>query len=123
MSITKLVSRTSLILLFLTMTNVFVQAQDDIQQAKIAFFTEEISLSTAEAEKFWPVYNEHQAKKKELREEYKDNPGPAEQKAMSELSSKYDTMYKEILSADKVGKLYKAEEAFKKILLDILKGR
>lgn len=123
MSITNIVSRTSLILLFLTMTSVFVQAQDDIQQAKIAFFTEKLELSTAEAEKFWPVYNEYQAAKKTIKEKYQDNPGPEKMEEESTLLKKYNAKYKEILPATKVAKLYKAEEEFKKILLDILKGR
>lgn len=32
---------------------------DQIMSQKIAFFTKELDLSTAEAEKFWPVYNEY----------------------------------------------------------------
>lgn len=32
---------------------------EQIMSQKIAFFTKELDLSTAEAEKFWPVYNEY----------------------------------------------------------------
>lgn len=32
--------------------------KEEIQSQKIAFFTQELSLSPKEAEKFWPVYNE-----------------------------------------------------------------
>lgn len=43
-------------------TNGFRKEAPDFNQImsqKIAFFTKELDLSTAEAEKFWPVYNEY----------------------------------------------------------------
>lgn len=32
--------------------------EDKIEQMKIAFFTKELNMTSAEAEKFWPVYHE-----------------------------------------------------------------
>lgn len=64
----------------ITASNTVTYAQDDempgegpdrkekVEQLKIAFFTKELNLSTSEAEKFWPVYHEFDAK---LREEKK----------------------------------------------------
>ncbi len=40
---------------------------DKIDKLRIAFITTELDLTTAEAEKFWPVYNEMDNKLKELR--------------------------------------------------------
>jgi len=37
---------------------------------KIAFMTEKMDLTTAESEKFWPLYNEFSKKRKELRSQY-----------------------------------------------------
>lgn len=42
---------------------------EKIEQLKIAFFTEELNLSSSEAKRFWPVYNEHNKKYEELRSE------------------------------------------------------
>jgi len=36
---------------------------------RIAFITERLELTSAEAEKFWPVYNEYQKQKQGLSEE------------------------------------------------------
>ena len=128
MSITKLISRASLILLFLTMTSVFVQAQDkaQVQSAKVAYITGKLDLSEEEAAKFWPVYNEYQKEKKEIKEKYDPEDPDAkvdEMDAEAKLIKEFNAKFKEILSADKVAKLHKAEEEFLKKLINELKGR
>jgi hypothetical protein len=35
------------------------QRQEKIQALKIAFITQKLKLTPAEAEKFWPVYNQY----------------------------------------------------------------
>jgi len=128
MNITKLAIRASLILLFLTMTSVFVQAQqDDIKQYKIAFFTEKLELTETEAESFWPVYNEYEKEKKELRVKFNDDDGPdakvEQMEAEMTLLKEYNAKFKEVLSDNKVGKLHKAEKEFKEILIKMLQNR
>jgi hypothetical protein len=51
-----------------------VRAQDDrskeqIKTLKIAFFTEQLSLSPEEAAVFWPIYNAHEKEKEALRDQ------------------------------------------------------
>ena len=57
------------IIFFLTATSV-MSAQDDdqIKKMKISFFTDQLNLSTKEAQDFWPVYNFHNDKYDELKE-------------------------------------------------------
>lgn len=43
--------------------------QERLNAYRIAFFTNRLKLTPAEAEKFWPVYNEFQAKKLEIQQE------------------------------------------------------
>jgi hypothetical protein len=45
------------------------KAQEKIKAARIAFITERLGLTPAEAEKFWPIYNEFAARRQELRKE------------------------------------------------------
>lgn len=47
-----------------------MNAQDDdkIKRLKISFFTDQLDLSTKEAQKFWPVYNHHNDKYDTLKE-------------------------------------------------------
>jgi len=40
---------------------------DKIEQLKIAFFTEELDLTSSEAKRFWPVYTKHENKYDQLR--------------------------------------------------------
>jgi len=39
---------------------------DAVESLRIAFMTEQLALSPAEAEKFWPLYREYQAKRQAL---------------------------------------------------------
>lgn len=63
------------ILLTLLLTPFFSSAQPDdreerddkIERLKIAFITKKLNLTSEEAEKFWPIYNEMESKVKELR--------------------------------------------------------
>lgn len=60
---------------------------EKIDRLKIAFITTELNLTSAEAEKFWPVYNEMEGKIKELRK--------ANRKTEQEIRDSYDTMTNE----------------------------
>jgi hypothetical protein len=57
-----------IILLFIS-AGVFAQPDrhEKIRALKIAYITQELSLTPSEAEKFWPVYNAHDMKITELR--------------------------------------------------------
>ncbi len=52
------------------------QHKEKIKSHKIAFLTDKLDLSPDEAEKFWPIYNEHETKvensQKEFREKTRD---------------------------------------------------
>ena len=56
--------------LFLIALNAKAQTEtkkDKIKVLKVAFITNELSLTTDEAVKFWPVFNVFEAKQKEIR--------------------------------------------------------
>ena len=44
------------------------QGNEKIEQLKIAFITKHLKLTTEEAQKFWPVYNQYEAEKKQVRQ-------------------------------------------------------
>ena len=109
-----------------------------IKTKKIAFMTEQIGLTSQEAEKFWPVYNELEKqrfmlmdKKKEL-EEKSESPKPEMndvdyRKLATEIASthakegklieEYNLKLLNILPAEKVVKLYRAEGKFRAYLM------
>ena len=116
----------------------FEQKKEQIKSLKIAYITEELKLSSTEAEKFWPIYNTFEAKQSELRRNklkdyYKKGESDdaiSEQEAsklISQMESSEEELYqlrkkftsnlKTILPAVKILKLKKAEDEFSRKLL------
>jgi len=111
--------------------------KEKIKAMKISYITTQLDLSSEESQKFWPVYNEFQAKmdasRKAIRKMHKkeasiDEMTDAEVEEMittidnsrqKELDThkEYQVKFKAILPIRKVAKLYKAEHSFKKDLL------
>lgn len=114
-----------------------------IESQKIAFLTKELMLTPQEAQVFWPVYNEFDAKRKALRDTFHTNAVKAD-KTIDELSDKeaaeladnqllesqklldlrkeYHSKFKSALPIKKVLKLYEAERGFQKELLGQIRG-
>ena len=120
-----------------------------IEARKIAYITSELELTPEEAQVFWPVYNQYQAERKELRKKHKELRGPkskegeakkmldsmsdkeleammdnmiAHDQAGLDLKKKYMAKYKEVLPIKKVAKLYRAEKRFKERLMRDIRG-
>lgn len=80
---------------FLLLTNWAVFSQETkgegkgnkVEQYKIAFITKELNLTTTEAQKFWPLYNEMEEKLKVVRKERR--------KLNQELTDNYETLKEE----------------------------
>jgi Spy/CpxP family protein refolding chaperone len=132
----------TLFLLIFT-TTVFAQPNQDkrdkIKALKIAYISEELALSTQEAEKFWPIYNTFEDKQFELQHQkmkaymsrIESNIDKLTEKEAAQLLAqmentedelfqlrkKYNQDLKTVLSAQKIVKLHKAEEQFRKNLL------
>ena len=132
----------TIIVLVLLMTTTLFYGQrpdrDKIKSLKIAFFTEQLELSSSEAESFWPVYNQYQRERhslrkqghSEIRNKMKETEGLSEKEANDLLSQYLDYEEEEeeldknflikvskIISAKKTLKLLKAEEDFKRKLI------
>jgi hypothetical protein len=109
---------------------------------KIAFFTRRMNLTSQEAEKFWPVYNEFQDKRnviqiqrQALNRNFNQNELNMTEKELIEagdksvdlqvqeatLAQEYHKRFKEILSPAKVIRLYQAENQYRLQLLNELK--
>lgn len=111
---------------------------DRIESQKVAFLTKEMDLTSEESQKFWPVYNQFNKERQEIRKQMKEalKPGkPIEecsdaelQKIMEntmsnkqkelDLEKQYHTKFLAVLPVKKVAKLYMAEEKFKRMLLE-----
>ncbi len=112
-----------------------------VQALKVAFITKRLDLTSEEAEKFWPIYNEYSDKRdavrKQLQADYKMTRDQADQLTPDQLSKLVDDemalkqqdvalqmemndKLKKVLPPKKLAQLYVAEEDFKKELLRIL---
>ncbi|ASS48964.1 MAG: hypothetical protein A3D31_05485 [Candidatus Fluviicola riflensis] len=77
------------------------ERDEKIDKLKIGFITTELALTTEEAEKFWPVYNEMEAKVKEVR------------KANRKLEKEVDEGYEALTNEDakkKMATLFENDE-------------
>ncbi len=115
-----------------------------IEAMKTGFITKELDLSPEEAQKFWPVYNQYEKEMKALQEAHRTKMKNAkenidqmsdkdvevlvddyivEQQKELDVKKKYNGEFKKVLPIKKVGKLYHAEDKFKKELLEKMKDQ
>jgi hypothetical protein len=120
------------------------ERRENIEAMKIAYLTKELNLNTEEAKKFWPVYNEYTDELRKIREsrrdrlkDAKDNFNSMSDKEVEkvidaemasrqqelDLLKQYHVRFKEVLPIKKVALLYRAEEGFKRELLEKIKER
>ena len=107
--------------------------KEKIMSEKIAFLTLEMNITPEEAQVFWPVYNQVEQQKDAALEEviksYRALKTAVEQNTDTErlleaylaaqqnlrkIDNEAPEKYKSVLSADKVAKLYVAEEKFRR---------
>ena len=129
----------SVVLLAFTLTS-FAQKSwgrsEQIESIKVAFITSKLDLTSEEAQKFWPVYNNYTKeflvllkKKKEAR--YNDNSDPNEtinadilyESKMLELKKRYRKLYAKAIPPQKILALYRAESEFREHLYKQLNNR
>jgi Skp family chaperone for outer membrane proteins len=115
------------------------QKEERIKALRVAFITEELQLTSAEAEKFWPIYNEYEAERKKIRQEYrkekKDNQMSdveaeemvdasfALQEKQLQLKRNYYDKLKTAIPAQKLVLLERAEKKFREKIINEIKRR
>lgn len=112
--------------------------KESLEAMKVAFITQKLSLTPAEAQVFWPIYNQYETELDALRKRHRDekkllmeDPSKVSDNELEKLVDgeiifrqqeldvikKYHAQFKKILSVKKVAMLYKAQEDYKKELL------
>lgn len=138
---------TTLIILLITIQfsfgqngRLFREKREQIKSIKVAYITNELSLTPEESAKFWPLYNAFEEKQQDIKkqklkgyldridDESFDNLSEKEAAAMlTQMENTEDELYqlrkkfianlKSVLPASKILKLKKAEEGFNRKLL------
>ncbi len=138
----------TLLIIALLCTTVIVVAQNPrqerIRSLKIAFITERVNLTSEEAQQFWPIYNTYDEAMEKIRrkersllrdmkgnfdimtenegKEALDNLISQEQKKIN-AKQVLITQLKDVISSKKILTLLKAEEDFKRNLIEQLRNR
>lgn len=115
---------------------------EKIEAQRVAFITQELNLTPEEAKVFWPVYNEYDTKRHELKKAFKNNENLhkpeiekltekeaslildnqiIEAQKLLDLRKEYHAKFKSVLPAVKVLQLYDAEREFQKMLIERLR--
>ena len=136
-------------ILALTLIIVPARSQDNpgrerLNAYKIGFFTKRLNLTSSEAEKFWPVYNDFQTQRSQIQVEKQKlirtfNQGEGSLSnaqltaigdklietvvAESQLAVTFHAKLKEILPPAKVIRFYQSENQFRLLLLRELQNR
>jgi hypothetical protein len=106
----------------------FVSAQnaqraEKVQELKIAFITQKLQLTSAEAEKFWPVYNSYENEIKQLRATNKNGDVLDNEQKLLDIRKKYKPSFEKILGAQRANDLYNVERDFRNVLIRRLKDQ
>lgn len=117
---------------------------DRIAAMKVGFLTQRLNLTPAEAEKFWPVYNQYEAEMDALRKDKREevflarenfetmSDAEVEQmvndlmeleKRRSDIITRFHAEFKRVLPIRKVALLYKAERDFRQRIIDEVRRR
>jgi hypothetical protein len=137
----------TLLVLIVTMPLMWLSAQntnlEKLNAYKIGFFTKRLNLTSQEAEKFWPVYNEYQAQKNLIQLEklklirtFNQGESTLSDSQVSEIGDKLigcitqesalsislHKKLKEVLPPGKVVRFYQAENQYKAQLLNELQN-
>lgn len=99
------------------------QRGEKIQALKIAFITQKLHLTSAEAEKFWPVYNEYNNEIKNLRVNNRNEDVLDNDEKLLDIRKKYRPSFENILGPIRANDLYKTEREFRNILIQRLKNQ
>ncbi len=111
------------------------ERRENVEAAKVAFLTDKMGLTPEQSQKFWPIYNEHQAKRRELVKGYRidfkqdidlltDEQVEARVAKIFDLKEKelaldkqYAERYQKVITIKQLVKLYRGEREFMKLLL------
>lgn len=109
-----------------------LQAQDDsrVEGLRRDFISKELQLTSAEADAFFPLYNEYNQKKREARRSLraeKNSSAASVDKTIDleqdliDIKREYTEKFKKILPEKKVVQLLEAEKKFKMMMVQKLK--
>lgn len=118
------------------------KTRERVEAARIAMISNRLGLTPDQAEKFWPVYREFSMKRMEMRQEFRraqqdfdpKNPDPTKQQELInlglqikqrelDLEKDYSGRILQVITAQQMISLRKAEQDFRQMILNQLQQR
>ena len=112
---------------------------DKIESAKVGMITNRLNLTQEQAQTFWPIYNDYDAKKKEIRANFQKLTSESRSLAATDekitsdlkeilnirqkevdLEKEYYTKFLKVISPRQLAELYRTEQIFLKRLLQLI---
>src|SRR5215467_11550607 len=85
-----------------------------LEALKIAYLSKKLDLSTEEAQRFWPIYNEYTDEMRAARQSAnRDHKSEIElEESLLNIRKKYSNEFGKALSSEKVNMFFRAEKEF-----------
>lgn len=103
-----------------------LKQEEKIQTLEIAFISRKLNLTTDEAQKFWPVYNEYKRDMRQVMIAQKNNPNKDvvdNEQRIIDVRKKYRERFVGVIGQPRMNKFFQAEREFRGVLLNQLKNR
>lgn len=100
--------------------------EEKIQALEIAFISRKLNLTTDDAQKFWPVYNEYKRDIRQVMINQKNNPNKDvvdNEQRIIDVRKKYRDRFVGVIGQPRMNKFFQAEREFRGVLLNQLKNR
>ncbi len=101
------------------------KTEEKIEAMEVGYISQKLKLTTDEAQKFWPVYNEYKRDLKQVLKTYRNNPDAdileRDQKII-DVRKKYRDRFVGVIGQPRVKTFYKAEGDFRRALMNRLKN-
>lgn len=112
---------------------------DRVQAQRVAFITEKLDITSKEAEKFWPLFNEYEREERQIRSRYQENQkrlvNMSDQEArdfilsrldmeqeLLDLKRRYFQRFAEVIAPRKLAGFNRADREFKRMLLNRIRA-
>lgn len=87
-----------------------------LEALKIAYLTKKLNLTTDEAQKFWPAYNQYMADLKKTRMEGRGGDELEREGKLLAVRKKYQAEFSKTLSPERANQFFKAEKDFYQVV-------
>jgi hypothetical protein len=117
-----------------------IEMSEQLKAMRVAMITQNLKLSSDEAAKFFPIYNEYSTKRENIKKQLKESRREGNNLTGAKLEASFkksfelreqelalDKLYfekfKKVISVEKIMELYKTERQFRRMLLKELSKR